>query len=43
MKRIIEDLKKEEFTRMDVVNWGLVYPAIGLAFFVLVSVMIGRI
>lgn len=43
MKRIIEDLKKEEFTRMDVVNWGVVYPAIGLAFFVLVSVMIGRI
>ena len=43
MERIIEDLKNEEFTRMDVVNWGLVYPAIGLAFFVLVSVMIGRI
>lgn len=43
MKRIIEDLKKEEFTRMDVANWGVVYPAIGLAFFVLVSVMIGRI
>lgn len=43
MKRIIEDLKKEEFTRMDVINWGLIYPAIGLAFFVLVSVMIGRI
>ena len=43
MKRIIEDLKKEGFTRMDVINWGLIYPAIGLAFFVLVSVMIGRI
>ena len=43
MKRIVEDLKNEEFTRMDIVNWGVVYPAIGLAFFVLVSVMIGRI
>lgn len=43
MKRIVEDLKNEEFTRMDVINWGLIYPAIGLAFFVLVSVMIGRI
>lgn len=41
MKRIIEDLKKEEFTRMDVVNWSVVYPAIGLAVFVIISVIIG--
>ena len=41
MKRIIEDLKEEEFTRMDVVNWGVVYPAIGLAMFVIISATIG--
>ena len=41
MKRIIEDLKEEKFTRMDVVNWGVVYPAIGLAVFVMLSVIIG--
>ena len=43
MKRIVEDLKNEEFTRMDIVNWGVVYPAIGLAVFVIVSILIGRI
>ena len=43
MKRIIEDIQKENFSRIDVINWGLIYPAIGLAFFVLVSIMIGRI
>ena len=41
MKRIIEDLKEEEFTRMDVVNWGVVCPAIGLAMVVIISVIIG--
>ena len=41
MKRIIEDLKEDAFTRMDVVNWGVVYPAIGLAMFVIISVIIG--
>ena len=41
MKRIVEDLKNEEFTRMDIVNWGVGYPAIGLALFVIISVIIG--
>lgn len=41
MKKIVEDLKNEEFTRMDIVNWGVVYPAIGLALFVIISVIIG--
>lgn len=43
MKRIIEDIKKENFTRREIVNWGIVYPAVGLVVFVIVSVMIGRI
>ena len=43
MKRIAEDIQKENFTRHEIVYWGVVYPAVGLAVFVLVSVLIGRI
>lgn len=43
MRRIIEDIENEKFTDEEIVKWSVIYPAIGLALFVLVSVMIGRI
>ena len=43
MKRIVEDIQKENFTRREIVYWGIVYPVVGLAVFVVVSVLIGRI
>ena len=43
MRRIYEDVENEEFTGEEIVKWSVIYPAIGLALFVFVSVMIGRI
>ena len=43
MRRIIEDIENEKFTSEEIVKWSVIYPAIGFALFVFVSVMIGRI
>lgn len=43
MRRIIEDIENERFSDKEIVKWSVIYPAIGLALFFLVSVMIGRI
>lgn len=43
MRRIIEDIENDKFTGEEIVKWSVIYPAIGLALFVLVSVTIGRI
>lgn len=43
MRRIYEDIENERFSGEEIVKWSVIYPAIGLALFVLVSVMIGRI
>ena len=43
MRRIYEDIENEKFTCEEIVKWSVIYPAIGLALFVFVSVMIGRI
>ena len=43
MRRIIEDIENEKFTGEEVVKWSVIYPAIGLTLFVIVSIMIGRI
>lgn len=43
MRRIMEDIENERFSGEEFVKWSVIYPAIGLALFVLVSVMIGRI
>ena len=43
MRRIYEDIENEKFTGEEIVKWSVMYPAIGLALFVIVSVMIGRI
>ena len=39
----MEDIENEKFTTEEILKWSVIYPAIGLALFVLVSVMIGRI
>ena len=43
MRRIIEDIENERFSGEEIVKWSVIYPAIGFALFVFVSVMIGRI
>ena len=43
MRRIIEDIENERFSSEEILKWSVIYPAIGLALFVIVSVMIGRI
>ena len=43
MRRIIEDIENERFSGEEIVKWSVIYPAIRLALFVFVSVMIGRI
>ena len=41
MRRIIEDIENEKFTGEEVVKWSVIYPAIGLTLFVIVSIMMG--
>ena len=43
MRRIIEDIENEKFTSEEIVKWSVIYPAIGLALFVFVSILIGRV
>lgn len=43
MRRIIEDIENERFSGEEILKWSVIYPVIGLALFVFVSVMIGRI
>ena len=43
MRRIIEDIEDDKFTGEEILKWSVIYAAIGLALFVFVSVMIGRI
>ena len=43
MRRIIEDIENEKFTGEEIVKWSVIYPAIGLALFVFVSILIGRV
>ena len=43
MRRINEDIENERFSGEEILKWSFSYPAIGLALFVIVSVMIGRI
>ena len=43
MRRIYEDIEKEKFTGEEIVKWSVIYPAIGLTLFVIVSILIGRI
>ena len=43
MRRIIEDIENERFSGEEILKWSVIYPAIGLTLFVIVSVMIGRI
>ena len=43
MRRIIEDIENERFSSEEILKWSVIYLAIGLALFVIVSVMIGRI
>ena len=43
MRRIYEDIENEKFSGEEIVKWSVIYPAIGLTFFVIVSILIGRI
>lgn len=43
MRRIYEDIENEKFTGEEIVKWSVIYPAIGLSLFVIVSILIGRI
>lgn len=43
MRRIYEDIENEKFTGKEIVKWSVIYPAIGLTLFVIVSILIGRI
>ena len=42
MRRIYEDIENEKFTGEEIGKWSVIYPAIGWARVVFVSVMIGR-
>ena len=43
MRRIYEDIENEKFTGEEIVKWSVIYPAIGLTLFVILSILIGRI
>ena len=43
MRRIYEDIENERFSGEEIVKWSVIYPAIGLALFVILSILIGRI
>lgn len=43
MRRIYEDIENEKFSGEEIVKWSVIYPAIGLTLFVIVSILIGRI
>ena len=43
MRRIYEDIENEKFTGEEILKWSVIYPAIGLTLFVIVSILIGRI
>lgn len=43
MRRIYEDIENERFSGEEIVKWSVIYPAIGLTLFVILSILIGRI
>ena len=43
MRRIYEDIENEKFSGEEIMKWSVIYPAIGLTLFVIVSILIGRI
>lgn len=40
MKRLKEDILSENFTRREIINWGIVYPLVGLVVIVTVCGLI---
>lgn len=40
MKRLKEDILSENFTRREIINWGFVYPLVGLVVIVTVCGLI---
>ena len=43
MRRIYEDIENERVSGEEIVKWSVIYPAIGLTLFVILSILIGRI
>ena len=43
MRRIYEDIENERFSGEEIVKWSVIYPAIGLTLFVILSILIGMI
>ena len=39
----MEDIENEKFTTEEILKWAVIYPAIGMAVLVFVSILIERI